>query len=130
MGSPSLTCMARTADRQLQRAAWSEFKNTLDVQGALGPVARGTVAPPGGFVAQELGYALEDGPSLGAALVDLAEDNRRRVSKANTAATPKQRERYGRRGSRPLQRERRMTGADWKRLTELATRAALDEVAA
>lgn len=51
-------------EHEVKRAAWVEYRETLDVAGKLPDVFRGAVEPPGFFVAIELGFAREHRPSI------------------------------------------------------------------
>ena len=63
--------------RTAAELAWREAKETADVHHLLGEVQRGTVRPPAGFVAVELGFGLLQGPSIVTTMQDLEKTNRR-----------------------------------------------------
>jgi hypothetical protein len=74
--------MARDARQSWNRQtaaelAWREAKATADVHHLLGEVQRGTVRPPAGFVAIELGFGMLEGPSIISTMQDLDKTNRR-----------------------------------------------------
>jgi hypothetical protein len=72
--------------------AWREAKASADVHHLLGEVCRGTVRPPAGFVAVELGFGLLEGPSIIATMQDLDKTNRahkRQLAKGGRPARPR-----------------------------------------
>jgi hypothetical protein len=62
------------------RAAWSEFKVAADYSTGMGEVMRGTERPPRGFVGEELGFGLGNGPSLLFTMAKVQQKSRRRRS--------------------------------------------------
>jgi hypothetical protein len=107
--------MTRTARHSWNRRtaaelAWREAKETADVHCLLGEVRRGTVRPPAGFVAVELGFGLLEGPSIITTMQDLERTNRAHRNQLARAAR--------------AERRQRMTGARAKRAIRALVAAA------
>lgn len=101
--------------RTAAELAWRESKETADVHHLLGEVRRGTVRPPAGFVATELGFGALEGPSIISTMQDL--DRINRAHRHELARATK------------TERRRRMTGARVQRAVRAIVAAARTGVA-
>jgi hypothetical protein len=101
--------------RQVARLAWREAKATADVHHLLGETRRAVDNPSGYFINVELGFGIDEGPSIVATMQDLD-----RINKAHRYQLETKRKKAKKRAKRE-----RLTGAKLALMLE-ARLASLD----